>query len=97
MQLRFKITDERKRKVTLRGHIAIKDIDKGRDPDPRGIRDLLAPFLHDEDGDFYELDEAREIIEELDADQLTEAGKALAEALSDSDLPKGSKKRSKQR
>lgn len=97
MQLRFHITDERKRKVTLRGQIALQDMDKGKEPDARGIRDLLAPFLQDEDGVFYEVDEAREVIEDLDVDQLVEAGKALAASLGESDLPKPSKRRSRRR
>jgi hypothetical protein len=94
MELSFHITTERIRQAPLRAKIAAQAMQKRREPDLRGVRDLLATFLVDEENKYLPKEDARDLIEELDDDQLNEAGKQLAAALAEHNVPKLKDKRS---
>lgn len=92
--IKFHITEERKRLVSLRAMIALQALEKGRTPDMRGLRDLLAVFLVDDNGGYLPKEQATDAIEELDLEGIEQAGQALSQAMSENELPKPRKKRS---
>jgi hypothetical protein len=94
MEIAFHITQERIKKAPLRAKIAAQMMQKRKTPDLRGVRDLIAAFMVDEDEEPLDREEAREIIEELDDDQLEQVGKQLSAALAAYNVPKTKGKKS---
>lgn len=94
MKLLFRINAERKIKVNQRTKIALQALMRGREPDLRGIRDLLAVFLVDDQGEYLEKEAAREVIEDLDEEEFDEAATAFLAAFNESQLPKSNGKTS---
>lgn len=91
-KVKFHITEERRRKVPLRAKIAIQAMEKNREVDLRGLRDLLCVFLVDENDEYLPKEKAQDVIEELDEDEQEQAGTALVAALAEFSLPKSSGK-----
>lgn len=93
IELTFKVTEARKRKVNMRARVALQKIARGKEPNLEGVIDLLAVFIVDDKGEYYGIDDARARIEELDEDELKEAADKFVAAFSEDNLPKAKSKR----
>ncbi len=91
-EISFHITDERKRKINMRAKIALQMARRHQEPDLRGLRDLLALFMTDEQGAYYPMAEARELLEEMSDEEQERIADLFLAALQDHNLPKSRSK-----
>jgi hypothetical protein len=93
MKIYFRFEKERFEELTLDASIAMADAERGVEPDPRGMRDIMAPFVwNGENGDkgkWLEEAEAYALLGRLKRKEIADAFQQFYTGLQDFMVPKG--------
>jgi len=89
MKIHFHISQERFEELTWDAQIAMQDFQRGAEADLRGLRDMLAPFMQDEDGKWLEYEQAIGILGRIRTKETKQMVADFSMALKDFSIPKG--------
>lgn len=54
MKIKINVNKERFGELTVAALVALEDMDTGQEPSARALRELVAPFMTDDDGNYLE-------------------------------------------
>jgi len=88
MDINFVVTDERKEELTMGAVIALDDALKGVEPDQRSIRELLAVFMQDNEGNWLDENEAFAILDRVKQKNFGDVFEPFMKAFVENMVPK---------
>jgi len=88
MEIQFYLSEERKKKIPVRGLKALQAAQRHREPLIEGLCDVLATFMCDSDDNYLERAQADDILDALSGEQLGETIEQFTEAWKEFTLPK---------
>jgi len=88
MDINFLVTDERKEELTMGAVIALEDALKGVEPDQRSMRELLAVFMQNDDGEWMSEQEAFAILDRVKQKNFGDVFEPFMKAFVENMVPK---------
>lgn len=88
MDINIVVTDERKEELTTGAIIAMDDALNGVEPDPRGMRELIATFMQTNDGEWMTEREAFAILDRVKQKDFGDVFQPFIQAIVDNIVPK---------